>query len=171
MKLKRNAKSVVSELLVLSLLLLLIPLVAHLYGEDKATPPPSVPSQVAAEQKTPPPSPKPSQLATDLIGTWILAGAPDNVEEPSVAGARLKFITGKHWTVTKADPDTGEVEFHLGGTYTLEGDEYVETVKYSMENNKDLISKVHKFKVKVEGDTLTQIGVDNPWTEVWKRAK
>ena len=101
----------------------------------------------------------------------MLAGTPDNVEEPPATGGRLKFITDKHWTVTQADPDTGEVIFHLGGTYTLNGDDYVETVKYATENTKDLISKVHKFKIKVEGDTLTIIGIGNPWTEVWKRAK
>ena len=155
MKLNQYLKSIVSGTLVLSLILLLIPLVVRTHGEDAVTPPES----------------KPSQLAKDLIGTWIIAGTPDNVEEPPATGARLKFITGKHWTVTKANPDTGEVEFHLGGTYTLNGDEYVETVQYATENTKDLISKVHKFKIKVEGDTLTQLGIDNSWTEVWKRAK
>jgi hypothetical protein len=120
---------------------------------------------------SPPPPPLPQITKKDLVGTWILAGTPDNVEEPPAAGGRLKFITDKHWTVTQADPDTGVVMFHHGGTYTLNGDEYVETVKYSTENNKDLISMVNKFKIKVEGDTLTIIGIGNPWNEVWKRAK
>jgi hypothetical protein len=29
--------------------------------------------------------------------------------------------------------------------------------------------KCFKFMVKVEGDTMTQFGLDNPYTEVWKR--
>jgi len=120
---------------------------------------------------TPISPPRPQITKKDLIGTWILAGTPDNVEEPPAAGGRLKFITDKHWTVTQADPNTGEVMFHLGGVYTLNGDEYVETVIYATESTKDLISKDHKFKIKVEGDTLTIIGIGNPWTEVWKRAK
>ena len=30
--------------------------------------------------------------------------------------------------------------------------------------------KTGKYTIKVEGDTLTQIGIGNPWQEVWKRA-
>jgi hypothetical protein len=59
----------------------------------------------------------------------------------------------------------------FGGTYTLNGNEYVETQQYGdatwMKDN----GKSFKFTVKVEGDTMTQIGIDNPYTEVWKRAK
>jgi hypothetical protein len=37
---------------------------------------------------------------------------------------------------------------------------------------KDLIGTwTFKFKIKVEGDTFTQTGMDNPYTQVWKRAK
>jgi hypothetical protein len=114
---------------------------------------------------------KPTGLAKELMGTWILVGTPDKIGEVPKSGGRLKFITGKHWTVTQADPDTGKVIFHHGGTYTLDGDKYVETVDYANESTADLIKKSLEFKVKVEGDTLTQIGVGNPFTEVWKRAK
>src|SRR3989304_1870519 len=72
MKLNQYLKSIVSGTLVLSLILLLIPLVVRTHGEDAVTPPES----------------KPSQLAKDLIGTWIIAGTPDNVEEPPATGAR-----------------------------------------------------------------------------------
>lgn len=62
--------------------------------------------------------------------------------------------------------------FHHGGTYTLDGDTYEETVEYSTENNAaQLIKQKFKFTVKVEGDTLTQVGVGNPFNEVWKRVK
>ena len=113
----------------------------------------------------------PSRLAKELIGTWALAGTPDNVEEPPANGGRYKFFTGKHWTVTQADPETGEIIYHHGGTYTLDGDIYEETILYSTRNNAELIKQTFKFKIKVEGDTYTQIGVGNPYNEVWKRAK
>src|SRR5690242_15938727 len=70
-------------------------------------------SRVYAEEK------QTSKLAKDLIGTWALAGAPGAVKAPPAKGARLKFITEKCWTVTQADPDTGVVMFHHGGTFTL----------------------------------------------------
>jgi hypothetical protein len=117
---------------------------------------------------------EPTKLAKDLIGTWVLVGTPDNIGDPPASGGRLKFRTGRHWVVTQADPDTGKVMFHHGGTYTLDGDTYTETVEYANENTADLIGKAFKFKVKVEGDTYTQTGVgdDNPFKgEVWKRVK
>jgi hypothetical protein len=111
-----------------------------------------------------------SQLAKDMIGTWVHVGRPGQVTEVPETGGRLKFRTGAHWTLTHADP-TGLVTEHFGGTYTLNGDEYVETQDYGdatwMKDN----GKSFKFKVKVEGDTMTQIGIGNPYTEVWKRAK
>jgi hypothetical protein len=125
--------------------------------------------QLRADDK--PAAEGPSQLAKQLIGTWVLAGTPEKVEEPPANGGRYKFFTGKHWCVTQADPDSGEIIYHHGGTYTLDGDTYQETILYSTANNAGLIKQTFTFKIKVEGDTYTQIGVGNPYNEVWKRAK
>ena len=76
-----------------------------------------------------------------------------------------------NWTITQADPKTGMTIFHHGGTYALKGNEYLETVEYANESTTNLIGKTFKFTIKVEGEALTQTGVGNPWTEVWKRAK
>src|SRR5689334_18059223 len=83
----------------------------------------------ADDEKTKP-EPKSSTLAKDLLGTWVLVGTPDQVGEPPAAGGRLKFRTGKHWTITEADK-AGKVVHHHGGTYTLDGEEYAETVRYA----------------------------------------
>jgi hypothetical protein len=116
---------------------------------------------------------QPSKLAKELIGTWVLVGTPDKVGEIPAAGGRLKFFTGRHWLITQADPKTGKVIFHHGGTYTLDGDTYTETIEYATENTAALIKKTFKFKVKLEGDTYTQVGTgeDNAYSEVWKRAR
>jgi hypothetical protein len=53
---------------------------------------------------------------------------------------------GKHWLVTQPEPETGKVVFHHGGTYTLDGDSYVETIEYATENTADQIKKTYKFK-------------------------
>ena len=112
-----------------------------------------------------------SQLAKDLIGTWAFAGAPDDVKEPPEGGGHYKYFTGKHWCVTKANTETGKVEYHLGGTYTLDGDNLEETIKYATETIAGQIGQTFKYKIKVEGNTYTQTGVGNPYNEVWKRAK
>jgi hypothetical protein len=113
----------------------------------------------------------PSQLAENLIGTWILVGEPGKVSEAPATGGRLKFFTGRHWCITQADPTNGLTIYHHGGTYTLNDDQYAETVEYANESTRSLIKKTLNFTIKVEGDTLTQIAIDNPWTEVWKRVE
>jgi hypothetical protein len=112
-----------------------------------------------------------SALAQDLIGTWILVGKPGEVGEIPASGGRLKFFTGKHWMITQPNAETGVTIFHHGGTYILNGNEYVETIDYANESTKEFIKKTNKFTIKVEGDTMTQIGIGNPFNEVWKRLK
>jgi len=155
MKLTKWKMSVTSGVLIISFLSLIILLVGQLSAQDKETP-----SSSAA-----------SKLAKDLIGTWVLVGTPDEVGEPPAAGGRLKFRTGRHWLITEADPKTGVVIYHHGGTYTLDGDEYAEKIEYANKNTEQLIKQTLKFKIKVERDTYTQIGVGNPYSEVWKRLK
>ena len=115
------------------------------------------------------PGPDP-RLAQELIGTWVLSGRPGDVGQPPAAGGRIKMITDSHWSATQFDPRDGSVRFHHGGTYTLKGNEYVESVEYANQNTSERVGKTAKFKITIEGDTLTQIGKGNPWKEVWKRA-
>jgi hypothetical protein len=114
---------------------------------------------------------EPGKLAKDLVGTWVLVGTPDKVGDPPKSGGRLKFFTGRHWCITGGDADTGRVVFHHGGTYTLDGNTLTETIEYANENTAELIKQSFKFKVKVEGDTYTQLGDGNDFNEVWKRVK
>jgi len=113
--------------------------------------------------------PASSQLAKELVGTWILVGAPGQIGLPPAEGGRLKLLTDTSWSVTQTDPKNGAVVFHHGGTYTLKENEYTEHVEFANANTKELIGKTSNFNVKIEGDTLTLIGIGNPWREVWKR--
>jgi hypothetical protein len=123
---------------------------------------------IRAQEDQPKPEAEPSKLAADLVGAWQLAEAPaDNVDETT---KRLKFFGGKHWAISQSDKD-GNVIFHHGGTYTLDGDEYVETVEYATQDTATLVGQRFKFKIKVEGDKYTQTGIGNPYNEVWQRAK
>jgi beta-lactamase regulating signal transducer with metallopeptidase domain len=112
-----------------------------------------------------------SQLGKDLIGTWVCVGTPGQVGEAPAAGGRLKVVTENQWSLTQTDAKSGATNFHHGGTWTLNGDEYAEAVEYANANTADLVKRTFKFTVKVEGDTLTMIGIGNPWKEVWKRVK
>jgi hypothetical protein len=113
---------------------------------------------------------KRSDLAKILIGAWTLAES-ESPSNPSGIGSRLKFFTGTHWMITQPDPKTGEVIFHHGGRYTLDGDTMAGSIDFANKSTSEFIGKTHKFKIKVDGDTFTQTALDNRFTEKWKRAR
>ncbi len=126
----------------------------RLHADDK-------PQQVEAPVKT---------LAEKLIGTWILNEA-STPGEPSGIDTRLKSFTGTHWMVTQPDPKTGEVIFHHGGRYTLEGETMKTTTEFAAESTKSFIGRPGSFKIEVDGDTLKQTDANGVFNETWKRAK
>ena len=105
-----------------------------------------------------------------MLGAWALAGKPDTKDVPG-PGARMKFWGLKHWVITESDPDTQDLIYHHGGTYTLDGDNYVEKITFAAPNTKQLIGLTLKFKIKVEGETYTQFGDGNSFSEKWVRLK
>lgn len=117
----------------------------------------------------PPAAVEPSELAQKLVGTWVLVGKPGDVHKVPSSGGRYKFFTGSHWCITQAAAKDGVVIFHHGGTYKIKGDEYFESVEYANPTTMSHIGHKGWYKIKIEGDTLTSIGEDNPWREVWKR--
>lgn len=127
---------------------------------------------IAAHGEDAPASPAVSDSAKQLIGAWVLVGTPDHVGKAPSAGGRLHFFTGAYWCNTQADPKTGVVLFHHGGTYTVNGDTFHANLDFANSSTMNLIGRTNgNFTCKVEGDTLTKIGIDNPWKEVWKRLK
>ena len=60
---------------------------------------------------------------------------------------------------------------HHGGTFTLEGDVYSETVLWAAANTRSLIGKTHQFRVSLQGDRCTIEGINNPWSGTWTRVK
>jgi hypothetical protein len=130
----------------------------------------ATPRSVQAEDK-PAAATDETQLAKQLIGTWILVGKPGQIGEAPASGGRLQFFTGTHWLITQANPKTGVVIFHHGGTYSLNGDVLEKKVEYANQNTAGYIGNTRSFKITVEGDTYTQTGIDNEFNEVWKRVK
>ncbi|MGZ8921232.1 MAG: hypothetical protein ACXW3L_09630, partial [Limisphaerales bacterium] len=111
------------------------------------------------------------QLAREMIGTWVMVGTPGGISEAPEKGGRFKYRTGTHWIVFSVDPENGHVTETFGGKYTMRGDQYVETQEFAdyqwLRDN----GASFRFQVKVEGDFMTQLGIGNPYNEVWKRVK
>jgi hypothetical protein len=117
------------------------------------------------------PVPAAEPVAEALVGVWVHVGEPGHVGPIPRTGARLKFRIGQRWTYTQTDEANRMVKAHFGGTYRVRGDEYAETVDYSTDPDDSELGRTLVFKVKVEGDTMTQTGVNNPYTEVWQRLR
>jgi hypothetical protein len=109
-------------------------------------------------------------LAQQMIGTWVMVGVPGQVRSAPEKGGRFKYRTGTHWTVFSVN-ESGLVTENFGGSYTMEGDEYIETQEYADYRWKGDNGKSFIFQVKIEGDLMTQLGVGNGYNEVWKRVK
>ena len=115
-------------------------------------------------------STKNGKLAQQMIGTWVMVGVPGQVRSAPEKGGRFKYRTGTHWTVFSVN-ESGLVTENFGGSYTMDGNEYIETQEYADYRWKADNGKSFIFQVKVEGDMMTQLGVGNGYNEVWKRVK
>lgn len=106
-------------------------------------------------------------LAQRMLGTWQLVSFADGrVSEANVG--ELKFIGDRHWSVSRVNPRTGRLDYHMGGTYTLNGNEYVETIEYGTGGP---IGETFTYKLSVEDDQFIQLAEGNPWSLLFKRAK
>lgn len=113
---------------------------------------------------------KEEDLSKQIVGTWVYLGKPGETTETPAMGGRFKVMQHGLYRVTQKDAQ-GAAIYHHGGTYTIQGNEYAEKCEYSSDPKSDLIKQQFRFTIKIEGDLLTQTGVDNPWTEVWRRVK
>ena len=113
---------------------------------------------------------KNADILQALAGAWSLTGEAGEVGGKKL-GPRTKFWGKKHWSITQSEADSGKVVFHHGGTFTLDGDKYEETVTFANENTVHMIGMKLKFTVAVKDDTYKQEGVGNPYDEVWTRLK
>ena len=145
---------------VLPLLLLLASVcMSPAQAADRLPDPPTLPSSPGGKES----------LESQLMGVWVLekSTTPGN---PSGIGIRQKIFTPGRWEMIQRDPKTGDVVFHHGGTYRLDGNVLEQKVEFAANATKGYVGQVRKFKITIEKDTYTQIGVGNPFNEVWKRA-
>lgn len=111
-----------------------------------------------------------------LLGTWRLVSAKyggEEVKRPE-GFEQVKHVTPAQFMWAFYDKD-GKVSVALGGTYTLKGEDYVETPVYGTEEILgELKGKPQEFKWKIEGKKWYHNGkLSNGQTieEVWERVE
>ena len=112
------------------------------------------------------------------IGTWRLAsfkyGDTNQWSEVPRDQKRIKLITPTHFTWVAYETDSGKVLSVAGGSYTLGGSNYVETIDYAGEGMTDYLGKKQSFTIQLDADTLRQSGKLSDGLkieEVWQRLK
>jgi len=95
-----------------------------------------------------------------LVGVWNIEEASYGGEEEDIAaryGKVLKIITPGHFYVAYFNPETGSFNGAAFGTWTAEGDQYIETIKaYSWDDS--AVGKTYTFDWKVEDGKFYQTG-------------
>ena len=108
---------------------------------------------------------KPNEGAWNLVDWQVIAG--DTVAEKfeDFTGSQIKMWSGDHFIFVgryKKINDTTYSDTYGGGTYTLDGNHYVETVLYH--DAHEWINSKPKMLLEVKGDSLIQtFPVDTNW--------
>ena len=116
--------------------------------------------------------------ANPLLGTWQLAlykyGSTSSAFiVASPVSSRIKMITDTHFLWVHFDRTTKTISGSAGGTYTLTGDKYTESIDFGLGMNSYVGTKP-AYTVKVEGDKLFLSGDLSEGyqiEEVWERVK
>ena len=109
-----------------------------------------------------------------VVGAWNLVYAKQ-VENDSVIatfpadyqGSQVKMWCNNYWMfVGEYSQDTAKTENYGGGSYSLEGIVYKETIKYHV--TEDYIGETLRMRIVVANDTLIQVWPANETGEVDK---
>lgn len=111
-----------------------------------------------------------NDLATKLIGTWILEEA-ENPGTPSGIGTRLLFFSETYFCVVQPDPNTGMIVFQHGGPYVLEGSELRETIEFAGSSTMSFMGMTTTLQIQINDDTFKQVDSNGRFNETWRRVK
>jgi hypothetical protein len=112
------------------------------------------------------------------LGTWKLVSFKYGTSEPFFrdfpeSQQRIKLITETHFTWVQFDAVTMKVHGAAGGTYSLSGNTYTESIDFGLGMDTYSGAK-HAFTIRVEGDKFFLSGslADGLMIEeIWQRVK
>ncbi|MDM8002828.1 MAG: hypothetical protein QUS66_07900 [Bacteroidota bacterium] len=109
-----------------------------------------------------------------VVGAWDLIYARQVVNDSTVStfpgtyqGSQVKMWCNNYWMfVGEFTQDTVKTDGFGGGSYTLEGIVYKETIKYH--SSKDYVGETIRMRIVVANDTLIQVWPADEMGEVDK---
>jgi hypothetical protein len=111
-----------------------------------------------------------SAAPKSIVGTWELVSGEINGEP--ITGKHIKMISAHHFMWVIYDSKTQKTQGAGSGTYTLNGDSYIEHIEFfDVAGVEGMVGTDAKFTVKVDDDTLMQEGMAGKTTikEKYKR--
>jgi hypothetical protein len=120
---------------------------------------------------------KPQMDAASHLGTWRLISAKygdaKEFSDVSNQGPHIKMLTADRFIWVIYDSKTKLVAMSMGGSYSLQGSNYRETIEFYLpEGMKVYLGKEQVFTIRVEGDRLFQSGKLSDGQnieEIWQR--
>jgi len=109
-----------------------------------------------------------------VVGAWDMIYARQVVNDSTVStfpgtyqGSQVKMWCNNYWMFTgEFSQDTVKTDGFGGGSYTLEGIVYKETIKYH--SSKDYVGETIRMRIVVANDTLIQVWPANETGEIDK---
>jgi hypothetical protein len=111
-----------------------------------------------------------------IVGTWLLesykyGSAESSFTQVTAKEPRIKLITEKKFLWVTYDTTTKKILKSAGGAYSLDGDNYVESIDFGY--NMDSYLKLNsKFKIRVDGKMLYltgELGDGYKIEEIWQK--
>ena len=116
-------------------------------------------------------------LRNALVGTWELVGAKSRRTGGFVTLMSPqnyhKTFTLTNWAIVTCD-NNSNVLYTASGHYTLQGDNYTESIEAATGQMTQYLGAHPSFKIRLDGDTYYQMSAGrnaNPLEEMWHRVQ
>ena len=108
----------------------------------------------------------------DLIGTWQICNEDSTVATnvgKKDGEIRYKLFSDESFMVSSINIRDKEILNSFWGSYTLKNNVYTEFIEYVHSSWRNILGVKNSFKIHIKGDLLFIKGINNPYSEIWKK--
>lgn len=110
----------------------------------------------------------------DFIGTWQIASSDGKIDTNLYGKSNetsLKIFSNKDFSVHSIHLVNRKVLKSFVGTYTVDKESITEYIEYKSDGYPRISSQIYRYKYRIENGLLYITGIDNQFSEVWKKIK